>query len=433
VGVALIDRKVGKDPQVQELITAIKAGKGGTVSSRLPDSFEGIMRFVLAVVVERGETTREDIASAYTRTLAYHADPRPVHFDRSFEEDMMEDLPAYRKVVEAGGSIHLTAHHLSPAGVHATIASGDKKYEVSLAVIAISCTCPAASQFYRGRICKHQACAIHDLLFGKGITTEVRHRTVYICGHVFSRTLDPGTLLAQALEVLTAWGLIERVPSGWRATPLGDVASASGFDLLLVHQAATRVADARADCCRDVAHWAIADYIAEEKDQARWCRAIDDWLDEVDAHEIKLPTKYRGDFERRLEDLARVCLLYEKAAEALGKHEIGQVAHAASGAVRYGVAPELVPLMALGLPQLARGRSRYLHERGIKNVQDLASADPPRLADPRRAPEALVKGWVTRAKEIFTARAVASADREEAEQEFDELVARFRLDPAALA
>jgi hypothetical protein len=93
VGVALIDRKVGKNPQVQELITAIKAGKGGTVSSRLPDSFGGIMRFVLAAVVERGETTREDIASAYTRTLAYHADPRPVHFDRSFEEDMGDGDP----------------------------------------------------------------------------------------------------------------------------------------------------------------------------------------------------------------------------------------------------------------------------------------------------------------------------------------------------
>jgi helicase len=345
-GVALIHSNGRRHAEIEQLTKAVEAGKGGDVESRLPESFEGIMRFVLAT--------------------------------------------------------------------------------------KISCTCPAASQFYRGQICKHQACAIHDLLFEKNVPAETRQRAIYVCGHVFSRTLDSGTLLDQALQVLEAWGLLERVAVAWRATPLGKVASGSGFDLLLVHQAAQRVKEADPCDYPVVAHWAVDDYIAEEKDQARWHEALGQWLDEVDAHKFKLPTRYRGDFERRLEDLSRVCLLYEKAAKALGKEKVAAAAREAEGAVRYGVAPPLVPLMALGFAQLGRARSRFLYEKGIRTLQDLASADPVHLADPRRAPVAVTRAWVDKAREIHNARAVARADGQEADQEFDELVSRFRLDPAAL-
>src|SRR5690606_13472260 len=51
----------------------------------------------------------------------------------------------------------------------------------------------------------------------------------------------------------------------------------------------------------------------------------------------------RGDFERRLDDLAGLCRLYEQAAAALGKPGIAEAAHAAVGALGYGVTPELVP------------------------------------------------------------------------------------------
>jgi hypothetical protein len=88
--------------------------------------------------------------------------------------------------------------------------------------------------------------------------------------------------------------------------------------------------------------------------------------------------------------------------------------------------------MALGLPQLARARSRYLFERGVRDVQSLAAADAARIADPHRAPESLVRQWIQRAQEIHQARAIAGADREEAAEEIDELVARFRIDPVAL-
>ncbi len=81
---------------------------------------------------------------------------------------------------------------------------------------------------------------------------------------------------------------------------------------------------------------------------------------------------------------------------------------------------------------MGRARCRLLYERGIGNVKALAAADPAYLADPRRLPERFVRDWVTRAREIVQARAVAGADRDEDEAGIDELVARFRLDPAAL-
>jgi hypothetical protein len=49
-------------------MAAIKAGKGSPVTSQLPASFEGIMRFVLAVVVERGDAARQDIVEAFSKT-----------------------------------------------------------------------------------------------------------------------------------------------------------------------------------------------------------------------------------------------------------------------------------------------------------------------------------------------------------------------------
>lgn len=220
-GIALIEKRVHREPAVQRLMAAIEAGRGGEVSSRLPDSFEGLMRFVLGVVAEVGEATREDVAAAFQRTLAYHADPRPVTFDRPFEEDIMEDIPAYARVLEAGGSIRLGTYRLSPAGVEATVVSGPNEYTVTISVTELSCTCLAASKYYRGAICKHQACAIHELLFAPGVDDEVRTRAVYNCGHLFGKTLDPGTRLALALQILTAWGLLERVLGGWRVTPLG--------------------------------------------------------------------------------------------------------------------------------------------------------------------------------------------------------------------
>jgi hypothetical protein len=145
-----------------------------------------------------------------------------------------------------------------------------------------------------------------------------------------------------------------------------------------------------------------------------------------------LPTKYRGDFESRLDELSGVCRLYEQAARALGKEEIAAASKAATSAVLYGVAPELVPLMALRLPQLGRARSRFLFEKGVANLHDLVNADSAKLADPKRAPRATVESWIEDAKKIHAARVVAVADREEADAEFDELITRFRIDPAAL-
>jgi hypothetical protein len=252
-------------------------------------------------LVEAGEATRQDVGAVYARTFAHHRRNEPITFDRSFKADLMEDIPSYEKVRAARGAICLARHRLSPAGIQAAVASKDREYDVTLALTGITCTCPAASKFYRGRICKHQACAIHDLLFAQGVAPEARQRAIYVCGHVFSRTLDSGTLLDQALGILTDWGLLERVAVAWKATPLGAVASSAGFDLLLVHQAAQRVGAADPCDYPVIAHWAVDDYIAQEKDQARWHQALDKWLDEVDAHKFKLPTKYRGDFERRLD------------------------------------------------------------------------------------------------------------------------------------
>jgi helicase len=435
-GIALVEKETRETHRVEPLAVAIERGRGERVRSRLPESFEAIMRFALSTIVERGEATREDVVHAFQKTFAYHLEPSPIQLDRSFEEDMMEDLPAYKKAVESDAAMRLERRSLSPEGVRAVVASvgkaGSHDYTVTIGLRGVTCSCPA-SRFKPQEVCKHRAFAIHELLFGRGIEPEIRDRTIYNCGQIFGRSLDLGTRLGQALGLLSSWGLIERVAGAWRGTPLGEVAAAVGFDLLLVHQATGRIAEAQSANYRDVVRWAVEDFLAEENDRVRWLQSVKQWLGEVDEKKIRLPTRYRGDFERGVEDLSRVCLLYEKAALALGKRQVAAAAREAAGAVRYGVAPEVVPLMALGLPQLGRARARYLYDRGIRNVVDLAGADPAGIADPRRAPATLVAAWVERAREIHEARSVSTADGQEATAEFDELVSRFRLDPAALS
>ncbi|MQA85102.1 MAG: DEAD/DEAH box helicase [Streptosporangiales bacterium] len=429
-GTVLIQSRVRDDAGVKLLTEAVDAGRGAFVRSRLPASFDTLMRFVLAEVVERREAGLHDLAAVWSRTLAHRERPEEVRFDREFREDLMEDLPGHDKAVREG--IRTTGHHVSAEGVHADVLSKGRVYHVSLGIDGAGCDCPAASRWYRGKTCKHVACAVHDLLFGDA-PQEARDRAIYSCVHLFGKTLDAGTRLAQATRLLDGWGLIERTAGGWRATPVGGVATATTRDLLLVHNVVYRTREANRATYRELARWAVIDFFPDP-DEERWLRAIEPWLDEVDYAEIRpKPVRYRGDFDARLDDLERVCRLFEGAARALGKDAIADAAHQAAGAVRYGVKPELVPLRALRIPQLGRARCRYLYdEHGVRGLADLATADPARVAHARRAPQALVREWVQRAREIHDARATASADVEFADPELDELVARFRIDPDAL-
>ena len=91
----------------------------------------------------------------------------------------------------------------------------------------------------------------------------------------------------------------------------GRVASTSGLDLLFVRQAVRRIESSKAADYREVAGWAVEDYLAEEKYKEKWLVAVRAWLDEVDVRKTAHPARYRGDFEQRIEDLARVCLPLE--------------------------------------------------------------------------------------------------------------------------
>jgi hypothetical protein len=391
------------------------------------------MRFVLAIVVERGNVGLAEVARTFERTLAYHVERPTLSFDRTFADDLFEDIPAFQRARAVWHEMRLLNHCLAPDGVHADVRSKNNTYEVMVRLDALSCTCPAGSVWQRGKPCKHVAFAIHELLLGSGIENETRTRALYSCAKLFSQTLDLGTLLAQALRLLDDWDLIESVGGSWRATPIGLVAAGSGFDLLLVRQAYRRMQQATSATYREIAGWTVEDFQADERKRDRWLRAVEAWVSEVDAKEFKLPERYRGDFERGLEDLARVARLYEQAASAIGKQDLATAAREATLALRYGVAPELAPLMALQLPQLGRARCRYLYEQGVRGLDDLVGLEPEQVVDPRRMPLALVRRWVERASEIHQARMMGDADRVEADAEFDELIARFKIDPEALS
>ena len=253
-----------------------------------------------------------------------------------------------------------------------------------------------------------------------------------IIGHIFAPTLDAGTKLNNALEILTKWNLLERVPSAWRVTPVGRLASQTIFDLLLVRQILERVQGTNDADYKTIAQWAVEDFFAEEKDRSKWHKAMKDWLNEIPSKDLKLPTKYRGDFENRRDDLSSVCMLYKSAAETFGKTKLGQVAKQAAGSIRYGVAPDVVPIMALSYYQLGRARSRKLYDAGIRDVFDLARSEPETITGICRVSRDIALDWIRQSREITEAQAGKVQEPDDQDTDFDDIVARFKLDPAVL-
>ncbi|MBC7076775.1 MAG: hypothetical protein H5T92_00460 [Synergistales bacterium] len=443
-GLALVEPGLLDEDELEELQVAIGDARGNPVRSRLPDAFDSLMRFVLTVICDRGEATLQDAVDAVRASFWYHLEPQPIEFDKPLQADIMEDIPSFARV---GSSIRLERAFPVPDGVAGSVASGDKLYNFSLTISGEDCTCEAKRKWRPRETCKHLACAIYTLLFGSagpagpvgpagpagpaspaipagspdstpgpdrgaapappGVDEETRNRALYACAHRFRKTLDLGTKIQVALSILAAWGLIERVPGGgYRARGVGAIAAHSGLDLLLLRTARDRVlASAGTPTPSDVARWVAEDFFGDEAKRERWRQAVELWIKETPIKKIKLPEKFRGDFERGLEQLGELATVYGEIAKTLGNTGFAEACRQARGCLACGVAPELVPLAALRIPQLGRARCRVIYDQYlIKSLDDVAAADPARLTV-SGVPQATVARWVE------TARAMAAAKR----------------------
>lgn len=430
-GVALVEKKALDKEDLAALQVAIRDGRGNPISSRLPDSFDSLMRFLLAVTADHGECTLADLAEAVRHTLWYHENPAEIEFERPFHEDIMEDIPSFARVTS-----DMRMDRVWPVadGVAGSVVSGPNIYNFSLRFSGEDCTCPARAQWRRRDVCKHLAFVIHHLLFDKGVDVEIRTRAIYVAAHRFRKTLDLGTKIKEAIRILEEWDLMERVPAGFKTTPVGALASASGFDLLLFRTAKDRIRKCRAvPKQHDVATWVIEDYYADEAKRDKWLNVIDAWLDEVELKKIRLPEKYRGDFERGLEELGLLATLYAEIANSLGKSEVAEVCRLTRGCLQYGVKPELIPLAALRIPLLGRARCRFLHDtKGIHTLEDLAKADPQAIAGPT-APPVFAKQWIVAAQNMMKVRGqILAAPEEERNREVDNFLTKFRVDQLTL-
>jgi helicase len=73
-GVALIRKDELPKNELSDLQVAIQASRGNPVKSQLPESFDSLMRYLLAVIADRGEVTLSDLAGAVKNTLWFHAE-----------------------------------------------------------------------------------------------------------------------------------------------------------------------------------------------------------------------------------------------------------------------------------------------------------------------------------------------------------------------
>jgi replicative superfamily II helicase len=430
-GLALVEEGDLPNEEVAELRVGIEAGQGNPVRSQLPESFDALMRFLLAVVADRGEVTLSDLSLAFRQSLWFHERPEEIRFDRPFADDIMEDIPAYKRV---STDMRVDRVWTVADGVAGLVVSGDHSYNFSLRFSGEACSCPARAKWRRQDFCKHLALVVHELLFSGHVDAEIRNRALYAAAHRFRRTLDLGTKIAEAVELLCAWKLMEKVPGGYRVTPVGALAAGSFLDLLLIRTAEARIRSIRGKPTPiDVAGWVIEDYFADESRVEKWRAAVTPWMSEVDVKKIRLPEKYRGDFERGLEELGNVSMLYGEIAASLGKIELAEECRRARGCLQYGVAPELIPLAALRIPQLGRARCRALYKAGIGSLEQLAD----RAFALRVVPKSLepwLTRWVDAAGKILHGRArISRAPEDQRNKEVDDFLSSFRVDQLSLA
>lgn len=433
LGLVFIEKRYDERPDVLAVQDAIRRGKGAPVRSRLLDSFDALLRFVLAVVVEHGETTRSQVIESFRRTLWYHEHAGELEFGRPFEEDMMEDLPAWKRARTARPALVIDEAAPAPDGLEGVVVSGDHRYAFHLGLGEWSCGCQAA-QYRPWEVCKHVSFVIHEFLFGEDVDRELHDRAVYTCLHLFTDTLDPGTKLDQAIRLLLDWRLLERVPGGLRAALAGRVASSSRFDVLLVRHAERRV-DAASDATSlaDVAAWTVEDFFPLARDRERWGPAVQAWVRGAPEREFSLPVRYRGDFERGLEELSHVSALYrDLASDRRGHDAFARLCESARGSLRYGVPPRALALAGLRLPGLGRRRCLVLvDEHGVEDVADLASRTPESLTL-TGVSATQVAAWIGIATELVRRRNAALADADEARSKLDELLSEFRVEPQSL-
>lgn len=429
-GVALVKKRDLPKESLTELQVAIRAGRGNPVRSQLPESFDSLMRFLLAVASDRGEVTLSDLATALQQTLWFREQPEEIAFNRPFVEDIMEDIPSYARV-----TADMRVERVWPVadGVAGSVVSGPNTYNFSLRLSEDTCTCPAHAKWRRQDVCKHLALVIYELLFSQRHEAEVRNRALYAAAHRFRKTLDLGTKVREAVDLLCAWGLLEKVPAGYEATSVGVLAAHSPLDLLLIRTTEERIRAFKGDASpADVATWVIEDYFVDEEKAEKWRKAATAWLAEVDVKKIKLPEKYRGDFERGLEELGQAAMLYGEIAASLGKETLAEVCRMTRGCLQYGVAPEVIPLAALRLPQLGRARCRALYQAGIRNLEQLADDSFALRSVPRQL-AAYMPQWTQRAAQILQgSKRLHSAPLERRNKEVDDFLSNFRVDQLAL-
>lgn len=246
----------------------------------------------------------------------------------------------------------------------------------------------------------------------------------------------PGSIdLDRPLAILCRWGFVETTDAGFRASPGGRAAARAGVGLVGARVAVRRIEEAPDDGDpRSVALWTLQDSSAEPEDENRWRSALEKWLDEVPIERIDLPTRELSEFESRMTDLAKVAGLYASLARTLGKPELARAAATARACLRHGVRPDALALAGLNIPELSRGRCRYLLQRhGIRTVADLARATPSSLAEPGYVALATCQAWVHRAHAIEAARdSIGSVPEPARRAEMDALTTELRVEAPSL-
>lgn len=403
-GLVLFDAQDESRSEPDQLWRAIISRQAEHVESQIERRFNYLMEFVLGGVNLHGPCDIPMLVQLIKRTFWYFQ-KRP-RLGEEETEAISRIIDGWEAVDRVTRAFRLERLVVTAAGISAIVGNVDSTYAVRVSAGHFSCECPAF-QYSREKTgpCKHIAYLFRELLLGRlSDQADIGNIAVQFFIDLFGEKVGVLARLREALRVLKRWQFVSERDGRFSITKPGRVALASYLDLSLAHEISLRVLHDRGRADEVLLlKWGTRDALEVDEGPEDWIEILSRWLAEVPREEIESEVGYFPDFLAVRDRVTWVLLTYSRFAALYEKTAMRGRALTLMRRLQYGVEEDLLPLAVVDLPDIGRGRLRYLARRGVRTLWDLAEAKPERIA----ARNILHRGIAERAVALAREKVVA--------------------------
>jgi replicative superfamily II helicase len=400
-GLVLFDTQDKEKPEAELLWQGIEAKITEEVESQIEKRFNYLMEFLLGGINSRGPCSVETLVGMIKKTFWYfQKKPRLDDEGSNLVHTVIDSWEAMDRVTDA---FHLDQLVIVGGGISARVRNdygGD--YKLQLVSTHFSCDCPAF-HFTPGHLepCKHIAFLFRELLLGSPSEDPlIGNVAVQVFLDLFGAKVGVIAKVKEALKVLKRWQFIREKQREFSISKPGKVALASYLDLSLAHEISLRILHDRGSAdFAQVLKWAVRDIVGVEESGEDWIEILKRWMEEAPREDIEKEVGYFPDFLAFREQVGWVLFTYYRFAKLYKKDKLLDEIKLLIRRLNHGVKEDLLYLAIFNFPDIARGRLRYLAQKNLNNLWDLAASDRQELAKRNILPLQIAGRTVSIAKE----------------------------------